>query len=575
MNASLLTLAIRDEQDVVLARQRARQVAVLLGFDEQDQARIATAVSELARYAFQHGGTGEVEYDVDCGPTPALVVRVGDHASETVERASALAAARRLMDGVEIDTAPHGGRIRVEKRLRGSAPSAAELERIAAVLAREAVGGPVAELRQQNLELMRALDELQARRDELSRLNVELEDTNRGVVALCAELDQRAEELLHASEAKSRFLSSVSHELRTPLSSVLALSELLLQRTDGPLSDEQERQVRYIRGAAETLLALVNGLLDLARIEAGKTKVEVKEFDARGLFASLRGMFRPLHENAAVALLFEDADGLPKLRTDELKLAQVLRNLIANALKFTEQGEVRVSSARSEDGSRVRFTVADTGIGIRPDDLDRIFDEFEQIESHLQRRVKGTGLGLPLSRQLTELLGGTLTVQSEPGRGSTFTAEIPVVYSALEESLASAETPPTAASAVLEGVRVLVIEDDEVMRYIVRRTLVARGCEVLEAPDGDAGLRTALERGPHVVVLDLNLPRRDGLSVLRELRADPKAGRTPVIVHTAQRLDEPERAWLEEHADAILDKQSGGAEELVAAISKAAAGARA
>jgi signal transduction histidine kinase/CheY-like chemotaxis protein len=575
VNAPLVMLAIRDEQDVVLARQRARQVATLLGFDEHDQARIATAVSELARCAFQDGGTGEVEYDVDCGPTPALVVRVGDHASETGERESALVAARRLMDRVEIDTASRGSRIRAAKRLRGSAPSAAELERIAAELAREAVGGPVAELRQQNLELMRALDELQARRDELSRLNVELEDTNRGVVALCAELDQRAEELLLASEAKSRFLSNVSHELRTPLSSVLALSELLLQRADGPLTDEQERQVRYIREAGETLFALVNGLLDLARIEAGKTEVEVKDFEVRGLFASLRGMFRPLHGNPAVALVFEDANGLPKLRTDELKLAQVLRNLIANALKFTEQGEVRISATGSQDRSRVRLTVADTGIGIRPADMERIFDEFVQIESHQQRRVKGTGLGLPLSRRLTELLGGTLTVESEPGRGSTFTAEIPAVYSAFEQRLAPTETPSTAASAVLEGVRVLVIEDDEAMRYIVRGTLAAHGCEVLEAPDGDAGLRTALERGPHVVVLDLKLPRRDGLSVLRELRADPKAGRIPVIVHTAQRLDEDERAWVEQHADAILDKHAGHAEELVAAVFRAAAGTRA
>lgn len=575
MNAPLLMLAIRDEQDVVLARQRARQVAALLGFDEQDQARIATAVSELARYAFQHGGTGEVEYDVDCGPAPALIVRVGDHASETVERSSALVAARRLMDSVEIDTAPRGSRIRVAKRLRGGAPSAADLERIAAVLAREAVGGPVAELRQQNLELMRALDELQARRDELARLNVELEDTNRGVVALCAELDERAEELRQASEAKSRFLSSVSHELRTPLSSVLALSELLLQRADGPLSDEQERQVRYIREAGETLLALVNELLDLARIEAGKTEVEVKEFEVRGLFASLRGMFRPLHRNTAVALLFEDADGLPRLRTDELKLAQVLRNLISNALKFTEQGEVRISAVGSEDGSRVRFTVADTGLGIRTDDIERIFDEFVQIESHLQRRVKGTGLGLPVSRRLTELLGGTLTGQSEPGRGSTFTAEVPAVYSELEERPAPADTATTAAPAVLEGVCVLVIEDDDAMRYIVRRTLAAHGCEVLEAPDGDAGLRAALEREPHVVVLDLKLPGRDGLSVLRELRADPKAGRTPVIVHTSQALGEQERAWLEQHADVILDKQAGHTDELVAAVVKAAAGTRA
>jgi signal transduction histidine kinase/CheY-like chemotaxis protein len=574
VNAQLLTLAVRDEQDVVLARQRARQVAALLGFDEQDQARIATAVSELTRYAFRHGGTGELEYGFDRGPPPALVVGVGDAAWEAVDQASAVVAARRLMDRVEVDAALGAGRIVLTKRLRGGAPSASELERLAAVLAREGVGGVVGELRQQNLELMRALDELQARQDELARLNVELEDTNRGVVALCAELDERAEELRDASEAKSRFLSNVSHELRTPLSSMLALSELLLQRADGPLSEEQERQVRYMREAAETLLALVNELLDLARIEAGKTEVEIKEFEVRGLFASLRGMFRPLHANDAVALVFEDADNLPKLRTDELKLAQVLRNLISNALKFTEQGEVRVSAAGSEDGSRVRFTVADTGIGVHPDDMERIFEEFVQIDSPIQRRVKGTGLGLPLSRRLTELLGGTVTVESTPGHRSTFTAEIPAVYPELEQLPGPAEMPSIAASGVLDGVRVLVVEDDEAMRYIVCRTLAAHGCEVLEAPDGEAGLRAALEGGPQVVVLDLSLPRRDGISLLRELRADPNAGRTPVVVHTAQRLDGPGRMWLEEHAEVILDKQTGRADDLVEAVSKAAAAAR-
>jgi signal transduction histidine kinase len=276
-------------------------------------------------------------------------------------------------------------------------------------------------------ELLRALEEVRLRELDVDRLNRELEETNRGVLALYAELDEKALDLARASELKSRFLSNISHELRTPLNSIRNVCRLLLDRLDGPLSHEQERQVHLIQGAAESLTGIVSDLLDLAKIEAGRTVIRPSEFSAADLFAALRGMFRPLATSDAVTLVFEDVAALPPLVTDEGKVAQILRNFIANALKFTERGEVRVGADAVPEGY-VTFTVSDTGIGIAPDDQARIFEEFSQVDNPLQGRVIGTGLGLPLSRKFAELLGGTLSLRSEVGVGSSFSAVLPIRY---------------------------------------------------------------------------------------------------------------------------------------------------
>jgi signal transduction histidine kinase len=241
------------------------------------------------------------------------------------------------------------------------------------------------------------------------------------------ELDERAQDLGRAADLKSRVLSDISHEVRTPLNAVLNLSRLLLDRLDGPLTTEQEHQVRMIRDSANTVTELVNDLLELAKMEAGKTVARVAVFSAADLFAALRGMFRPLVTTEAVTLVLDDVSALPQLETDEGKLGQILRNLISNALKFTDRGEVRVS-AELRPGDLIAFSVTDTGLGIANEDRERIFQEFTQIENPLQRRAPGTGLGLPLSRKLAAFLGGELSVESHLGQGSTFTAVIPRKY---------------------------------------------------------------------------------------------------------------------------------------------------
>ena len=248
------------------------------------------------------------------------------------------------------------------------------------------------------------------------------------MLALYAELDTQAEQLRQASDLKSRFLSYMSHEFRTPLGSIRSITRLLSDELDGPLSPEQHKQVLFISGAATELSDMVDDLLDLAKIEAGRITISPAWFDMLDLFAALRGMFRPIVDASAVDLIFEEPQDMPRLYTDDKKLAQILRNFISNALKFTQSGEVRIS-VRPEGEQEVRFAVSDTGIGIPQDMHGNLFEDFVQIDTPLQKRLRGTGLGLSLCKRFAELLGGRVGVDSTPGVGSTFFVIIPVAIS--------------------------------------------------------------------------------------------------------------------------------------------------
>ncbi|MBR0823840.1 response regulator [Bradyrhizobium liaoningense] len=554
----IVTMPIENEGDVVAVRQRAHRVAELLGFDRQDQTRIATAVSELARNAFGYAGGGRAEFALDATASPqSFVVRICDKGPGIADlqtildgqyRSSSgmglgLVGARRLMDTFNIDSkVGKGTTVEVGHKLpsRLEPWPRAKLTEIASNLKKEASSDPLTALREQNRELMQSLEELRRREDESEQLNQELGDTNRGVVALYAELDGRAEQLRQASELKTRFLSNMSHEFRTPLNSVLALSRLLLDRIDGELTPEQERQVGYIRRSAESLLELVNDMLDLAKVEAGKADVKPVRFAVTSLFGALRGALRPLLTTSSVELLFEPAQDLPTLYTDEAKVSQILRNLISNALKFTESGEVRVTARMGEDERYVIVTVRDTGIGIAPEDHERIFEEFSQVHTRLQRKVKGTGLGLPLSRSLARLLGGDLTVESVPGQGSVFTLEIP----------ASAGEPDRESTSSLgnDGKSVLLIDDDETFRYVLRQIVGNESrYEFLEASGGEEGLKLAREKKPDVIILDLQMPTVDGFTVLQQLGADQRTNAIPVVVSTSMTIDDTLRSRLPDH----------------------------
>jgi signal transduction histidine kinase len=269
--------------------------------------------------------------------------------------------------------------------------------------------------------------QLAAREADIELLRTELEETNKGVVALYAELDDKAAQLRDANELKSRFLSYMSHEFRTPLTSMTSIAGILLSRLDGPLTPEQQKQVEFIRGSTRELTEMVNDLLDLAKVEAGRITISPEWFEMVDLFAALRGMFKPIVASSSVSLVFDEPDGEIKLYSDDKKVSQILRNFISNALKFTPEGEVRVS-ARMLDADHVEFAVSDTGIGIAPEHIPNLFADFVQLDVRLQKRLRGTGLGLSLARKFSEMLGGRVAVESELGKGSRFSVVLPVRF---------------------------------------------------------------------------------------------------------------------------------------------------
>jgi signal transduction histidine kinase/CheY-like chemotaxis protein len=557
-------MAVRHEQDVVTARQRAREIARLVGFDGQDQTRIATAVSEIVRNAFRYASGGKVEFAIEGASTPQLLlIRVRDKGPGIPDLAHVMSGnyrsatgmgvgiigAHRLMDKVEIDTRPAAGTdVRLTKILPPRAPLITQemFSRITTQLSTSMPGDALGELQEQNRELVRALGELRERQDEILSVNRELEDTNRGVVALYAELDEKADHLRRADEMKSRFLSNMSHEFRTPLNSIRALSRLLLDRIDGDLTGEQAKQVGFIAKASEDLTALVDDLLDLAKIEAGKTEVRPIEFSVGNLFSALRGMLRPLLVGDAVRLVFEEPPETLTLYNDEGKVSQILRNFISNAIKFTEQGEVRVSAQLSDDRRTVCFSVSDTGIGIAPEDQGRIFDEFTQLPSHLQGRVKGTGLGLPLCRRLAHLLGGDVSVTSEQGFGSVFSATVTAHF---EDSSNIAQVVDTAVE--LGRSPVLVLDDDAEARLVYEKHLRDSRYQPLSVRNLRDARELVKRTRPQAILLDIRLRGEDTWRWLSELKSDRNTAAIPVIVATS--IDD-ERKGLALGADAYCLK---------------------
>ena len=562
MSDRLLTVRLRQEHDVVVARRRARQIARALGFDVQDQTRIATAVSELARNAVQYGGGGTVEYALSGARAPQMLgVTVSDSGPGIANLAQVLAGqyrsttgmglgiigARRLMDGFDVRSSGDGTTITLQKLLppRARLFKPDQLSELAQGLLAEPASGPVEEVQQQNQELLTTLEALRARQEELERVNRELEDTNRGVVALYAELEERADHLRRADDLKTRFLSNMTHEFRTPVNSILALTTLLAERVGA--GGEQKDELFYIRKSAQQLADLVDDLLDIAKVEAGKIEIRPAPFEIDGLFGALRGMLRPLLANSSLSLVFEEPDNLPPIFSDESKLSQILRNFISNALKYTERGEVRVAARLTPSHDEIEFSVADTGIGIPEKDLARVFDEFVQIENPLQRRVKGTGLGLPLSKRLAALLGGTVAVTSELGVGSTFSVRIPLIYRS------GLSTP----SPIQPGrVGVLVVEDSDEDLLLYERALTGTRFQLVGARSVAAATTAMDALRPAAIILDIRLQNMDSWEFLARLKRDDRTAAIPVMVVSA--FDDRQKATaLGANACAVkpIDKQ--------------------
>lgn len=568
----LLIVDLATETDFLLARQRGKQIAEVLGFETQDQTRIATAVSEIARNAYEYATGGAVEFHFDRNDRPSFRIVVRDQGGGirvldkvlggTYVSASGMgigiAGSRRLMDDMQIESSDKGTTVTMSKYLPRAAPAPtvkAVSERLGA-LAPQDIGTAA---HAQNKEVIRLLNELRERERELTQLNQELKETNRGVMVLYSELEDRAMELQQASEMKTRFISGVTHELRTPLNSIVSLAGLLIRRVDGDLSSEQEKQVQFIQRSAQNLTEMVNDLLDLAKIEAGKVTPRLSEFTIEEFFAALRGMFRPLVTNDQVQLLIED--GLvvnTRLYTDEGKLAQILRNFISNALKFTEKGTVHVQ-AKLVAGGGVRFSVRDTGIGIREEHQELIWQEWGQIESDQRPKHKGSGLGLPLAKQLAKLLGGTVWLESKVNEGSTFYVEIPTAVA----------VPPEPEEPQESALSVLMVDDDEVARYILRRNLVQlTSARLLEASSVVEARRLLASHEPQIVFLDIVMPEENGLAFAEELRRLPGKEDLPIVLVSSKIVTPEEQALIEKHNLTYINKDRGDSEDQRVALER-------
>lgn len=544
MPQKLLSFEIRNENDVVLARQKSRLISAALKFDGQDQTRIATAVSEIARNTLQYGGGGSVEFQVEFASVSRLIITLSDrgrgiphlqaildgkHISQTGMGLGVLGA-KRLMDSFHIDTAPAQGTVVILGKNIPQRSAPLDENAVRAIISGidRTSQDPYEELRHQNQELLSALHELRTKQEELAQLNRELDETNRGVVALYAELNEKADFLQRASELKSHFLSNMSHEFRTPLNSILGLTQILLDRLDGELTPEQDKQVRFIRGSAQGLTDLVNDLLDLAKVEAGKVVVRPGFFNVSSLFAALRGMLRPLvAQNSSISLVFDDPSVDVELYTDEAKVSQILRNFISNALKFTERGEIRIS-AKARDETML-FSVADTGIGIAAADQERIFHEWTQVEGRLQKTFKGSGLGLPLSRKFAQLLGGDVRVESQLGIGSTFYVAIPIHFNGEQEAILPFEPKTASTTGTLP---VLVVEDNPEALFLYERYLRDSAFHVISAKSLHEARRVLREIRPAAIVLDVLLRGEHSWGLLQDLKQDPSTADIPTFVIT-------------------------------------------
>ena len=358
-----------------------------------------------------------------------------------------------------------------------------------------------------------------------------------------------------ASRAKSQFLASMSHELRTPLNSIIGFSELLEDEMVGSLTSRQKGFVQNVLQSSRHLLQLINDILDLSRIEAGRAELTIERASFGEIVTHVESMLQPLVHKRRLSLHTSIPPDLPDIWVDPVRLKQVLYNLLSNAIKFTAiGGDVRLEG-RALDG-QLEFAVRDTGVGIRPEDLPRLFHEFERLETSLPERVEGTGLGLAVTKKLVELHGGTISVASQIGAGTTFTVRLPLKAPGAEAEAARAKAPSPTVSQVAEPERsiILLVEDDLLSRELVRIVLRGAGHEIIEAGATDEALAILARVRPQLIITDIGLPNGGGELLLREIRRMPALKNVPVLATTAHAMQGDRERLLASGFDGYLSK---------------------
>jgi signal transduction histidine kinase len=430
---------VRREGDIVKVRDRVRRLAREMGFDSTTQIKITTAVSEVTRNIYEYAKSGAISLALgERGPDFGLLVTARDDGPgidedtlRSIMRGSyqsssglgvGLTGTRKLMDEFDIQTSPgEGTRVTVVKWMpRGAVNRIKDrLEELRAHIGADVEDSAIEELQQQNRDFVAILAEIEEKRAQLEQLNSQLNESNR-------ELNEANAKLRELSELKEEFLALTTHDLRSPLTVISGVISFFTSGRLGELSPEQKNMVAMMERNTQNLIELVNDLLDASKLESGTMRLDVASIDLRGIIDELHEAMEPLAREKGITLKEILPTRLPPVTADRAKLRRILVNLLSNALKFTPKGgHVEVRAGQEEDG-RVRLSVSDTGVGIAPDDVKRLFDKYEQARSRATRGEKGTGLGLYITKQLVELHGSEITVNSEIGHGSTFTFTLPI-----------------------------------------------------------------------------------------------------------------------------------------------------
>ena len=396
------------------------------------------------------------------------------------------------------------------------------------------------EIHTEKLEVQKA--QLEAQKEELGRQAQFLAEARKRAEAQANEyrqvsdllhsaneqLEERAQALRDATEAKSRFLATMSHELRTPLNAVLGYSGLLRDGVYGSMNEAQERAILNIVRRAKDLQLLIDDVLDLSKIEAGRMELRYEEFDPRVILAEVEETIAPLANEKKLTIRCNASSAPAAVRLDRTKYKQILTNLASNAVKFTPVSGTVEIIVEAIDGKRFVSRIRDTGIGIAPQNLERIFESFRQVEDGTTRRYGGTGLGLAIARRLTELMNGTIRAESTLGQGATFVVTLPVVSEEQAQAVAATETPEPAGAA--NDPIILAIDDDPEVILLLRDSLAAARFRVVGALDANRGLELAHMLKPFAITLDIMMPEKDGWEVLKELKADPELADIPVLI---------------------------------------------
>ena len=362
---------------------------------------------------------------------------------------------------------------------------------------------------------------------QLSGAYLTLEDK---VSQRTSELQSANQELARANKLKSEFLANVSHELRTPLSAIIGFSQILLDGIDGPVNEEQLQDITQVNKSGQSLLSLINQILDLSKIEAGKMELSLERVELPMLISAVLDSISPLAQEKGLRIDTRFPPGLPAVEGDAARLKQILINLLSNAVKFTDRGRIEVIAQPS--GRMVRIAVKDTGIGISREAQKLIFDEFVQGDGSSTRRHGGTGLGLSIVRKLVEMHGGAITVISEPGMGSTFTFTVPAWATGQGTATPLQPRPLRRPNQGLPGTAILVVDDDPSVRQLISRHLKQEGWKTVQASNATDALQLARESRPMLITLDIMMPDASGWWVLEKLKEDPQTAGIPVLVVT-------------------------------------------